>query len=148
MLSLKRTVKDFPKRYFIGVPIFVVFALSLVPFRVAIAQQPAQKTFSTPEEASHALFVAVEKDDEKALSVILGPDAKRLISSGDDIEDESNRTNFTQKYQEMHRLVNEPDGTTTLYVGAQNWPTPIPLVNKAGAWFFDTDAARTEILLR
>ena len=80
MLSLKRTVKDFPKRYCIGVPIFVVLALSLVPFRVAIAQQPGQTTFSTPEEASHALFVAVQKDDKKALSGILGPDAKQLIS--------------------------------------------------------------------
>jgi hypothetical protein len=149
MLSLKRTFKDFPKRYFIGVRIFVVLALwALVPFPLAIAQQPGQKTFSTPEEASHALFLAVQKDDEIGLSGILGPDARQLISSGDDIEDESNRTEFTQKYQEMHRLVNEPDGTTTLYVGTDNWPTPIPLVNKAGAWFFDTDAARTEILLR
>ena len=30
----------------------------------------------------------------------------------------------------MHRLVREPDGTTTLYIGAKNWPTPIPLVQK------------------
>jgi hypothetical protein len=149
MLSLKQNLEDFPRRYLIGVPIFVVFALwTLVPFRVAIAQQPGQKTFSTPEEASHALFVAVQKDDEEALLRILGPDARQLISSGDDIEDESNRTDFTRKFQEMHRLVNEPDGTTTLYIGAQNWPTPIPLVNKAGAWFFDTDAANTEILFR
>ncbi len=27
----------------------------------------------------------------------------------------------------------EPDGTTTLYIGAENWPTPIPLVNKGSA---------------
>jgi hypothetical protein len=149
MFSLKQNLEDFPRRYLVGAPNFVVFALwALVPFRVAIAQQPGQKTFSTPEEASHALFVAVQQDDEIALSGILGPDAKQLISSGDDIEDESNRTDFTEKYQEMHRLVNEPDGTTTLYVGTDNWPTPIPLVNKAGAWFFDTDAAKTEILLR
>jgi hypothetical protein len=149
MLSLKRNLKDVSTRYFIGIRIFVVLAIwALVPFRVAIAQQPGQKTFSTPEEASHALFVAVHKDDEKGLSGILGPDAKQLISSGDDIEDESNRTNFTQKFQEMHRLVNEPDGTTTLYIGTDNWPTPIPLVNKAGAWYFDTDAAKREILLR
>ena len=48
----------------------------------------------------------------------------------------------------MHRLVIEPDGTTTLYVGAKNWPTPIPLVHKDRAWYFDTDAGKKEILYR
>ena len=48
----------------------------------------------------------------------------------------------------MHRLVNEPDGTTLLYIGAENWPTPIPLVNKGGSWYFDTAAGKKEILYR
>jgi hypothetical protein len=48
----------------------------------------------------------------------------------------------------MHRLVEEPDGTTTLYIGAENWPTPIPLVHKADAWYFDTEAGKLEILFR
>jgi hypothetical protein len=121
---------------------------SSVSLRVAVAQQPGQKTFSSAEEASRALFVAVQKGDERDLLVILGPDAKQLTSSGDEIEDENSRSNFVQKYEEMHRLTNEPDGTTTLYIGAENWPTPIPLVDKAGAWYFDTDAAKDEILFR
>jgi hypothetical protein len=48
----------------------------------------------------------------------------------------------------MHRLVKEPDGTTVLYIGAENWPTPIPLANKGNLWYFDTDAGRKEILYR
>jgi hypothetical protein len=48
----------------------------------------------------------------------------------------------------MHRLVKEPDGTTTLYIGAKNWPTPIPLVQKGNSWYFDTDAGTREILYR
>jgi len=44
--------------------------------------------------------------------------------------------------------VKEPDGTTVLYIGAHNWPTPIPLVNKGDAWYFDTDAGKKEILYR
>ena len=48
----------------------------------------------------------------------------------------------------MHRLVKEPDGTTILYIGAKNWPTPIPLVNKDNSWFFDTEAGKKEILYR
>jgi len=42
---------------------------------------------------------------------VLGPDGKQIFSSGDEIEDAQNRANFVQRYQEMHRLVKEPDGT-------------------------------------
>ena len=42
----------------------------------------------------------------------------------------------------------EPDGTTTLYIGAENWPTPIPLMNNGSAWYFDTEAGKKEILFR
>ena len=79
---------------------------------------------------------------------ILGPDAKQIVSSGDDTQDAEGRANFVQKYQEMHRLVKEPDGTTTLYIGAENWPTPIPLMNKGSSWYFDTEAGKKEILYR
>ena len=48
----------------------------------------------------------------------------------------------------MHRLVREPDGSTVLYIGAENWPFPIPLVSKNGAWYFDSDTGKQEILLR
>lgn len=114
----------------------------------AMAQQPGQQTFSSPEEASMALFAAVQSNDKKALLDVLGPDARQLISSGDEAEDAHGRADFVQSYLEMHRLVREPDGTTTLYIGAKNWPTPIPLVQKASEWYFDTDAGKREILYR
>jgi hypothetical protein len=79
---------------------------------------------------------------------IFGPAGKQIVSSGDDAEDAQNRATFVQRYQEMHRLLREPDGTTTLYVGAHNWPTPIPLVNKGNIWYFDAEAAKKEILFR
>ena len=114
----------------------------------SMAQQPGQKTFSSADDASRALVTAAQSNDEKAMLNILGPDGKQIVSSGDDAEDAQTRANFVQKYQEMHRLVKEPDGTTTLYIGAENWPTPIPLVNKGTAWYFDTDAGKQEILFR
>jgi hypothetical protein len=114
----------------------------------SMAQQPGQKTFSSPQEASNALVTAMRNNDEKAMLDILGPGGKQIISSGDETEDAERRANFVQKYQEMSRLVKEPDGTTTLYIGAKNWPTPIPLVNKGSSWYFDTDAAKQEILYR
>ncbi len=114
----------------------------------ATAQQPGQKVFSSAEEASNALVAAAENNDEKSLITLLGRDGKDIVSSGDDTEDARNRANFVRAYREMHRLVIEPDGTTTLYVGAKNWPTPIPLVHKGRAWYFDTDAGKKEILYR
>jgi hypothetical protein len=114
----------------------------------SVAQQTGQKTFSSPEEASNALVTATQNNDEKAMLDILGPDGKQIVSSGDETEDAQNRANFTQKYQEMHRLVKEPDGTTVLYIGAHNWPLPIPLVSKGKAWYFDTEAGKEEILYR
>jgi len=119
-----------------------------VCFSVSMAQQPGQKTFSSAEDASNALVAATQSNDEKAMLDILGPDGKQIVSSGDDAEDAQSRANFVQRYQEMHRLVKEPDGTTVLYIGAHNWPTPIPLVNKGTSWYFDTEAGKKEILFR
>jgi Protein of unknown function (DUF2950) len=115
---------------------------------LSMAQQPGQKTFSSAEAATHALVSAMQSDDEKALLGVLGPDGKQIISSGDEVQDAHTRANFVQKYLEMHRLVHEPDGTTTLYIGAKNWPTPIPLVKQDNSWYFDTEAGKKEILYR
>ncbi len=133
---------NFPKSAVAAV--FLTACLSMT----SIAQQMGQKTFSSPEDASTALVTAAQNNDEKAMIEILGPDAKQIVSSGDDTEDTNNRANFVQRYKEMHRLVTEPDGTTTLYIGAENWPTPIPLVIKGNTWYFDTDAGKQEILYR
>jgi len=114
----------------------------------SIAQQQGQKTFSSPDEASNALVNAAQNNDEKGMLNILGPEGKQIVSSGDETEDAQNRANFVARYQEMHRLVKEPDGTIVLYIGAKNWPTPIPLVKKGSLWYFDTDAGKKEILFR
>jgi hypothetical protein len=114
----------------------------------AAAQQPGEKTFSSAAEASSALVAAAKAQDESALLEILGPDAKGIVSSGDAVEDKNHRDEFVQKYQQMHRLVMEPDGKTTLYIGAENWPTPIPLAHKGSSWYFDTAAGKQQILYR
>jgi len=118
-----------------------------VPTR-SMAQQPGQKTFSSAEEAANALVTAAQANDETMMLDILGPEGKQIVSSGDETEDANSRANFVKRYQEMHRLVKEPDGTTVLYIGARNWPAPISLVRKGNAWYFDTEAGKKEILYR
>lgn len=146
---MQRTKLDFNRFHCVNLSQLaaVVLLVGCFPGR-SVAQQPGQKTFSSAQEATEALVAAAKNNDEKALLDVLGPDAKQIVSSGDNVEDAQSRANFVQRYEEMHRLVNEPDGTTTLYAGAENWPMPIPLMNKGNSWYFDTAAGKKEILYR
>lgn len=112
------------------------------------AQQPGQQTFSSLVDAGRAIYAAAQSPGDHALMAVLGPAGNEIASSGDPAEDHEARTGFASKYQEMHRFVTEPNGTVMLIVGAENWPLPIPLIKKDGAWFFDTDAGKNEILFR
>jgi hypothetical protein len=114
---------------------------------LGLAQQSVQPAFPTAAAASQSLFQAVESDNEQAIASILG-EPTDLTSSADPGQDKVDRELFVQKYQEMHRLCGEPDGSVILYIGAENWPFPIALVKQSGAWRFDPEAGRKEVLFR
>lgn len=114
---------------------------------LSLAQQPNQTTFASAEEATTALFAAVHSNNEDAVAQVLGGN-KELTSSGDSLDDQHDRELFVEKFREMHRLVEEPDGTTALYIGAENWPFPVPLILRNGRWYFDADTGSKEILFR
>src|SRR5208282_4072647 len=147
---MQRTKLNFDKFHWANLSKLAAVAILLTGCLPAhsMAQQKGQKTFSSAEEASSAYVEAAQNNDAKALLEILGPEGKQIVSSGDEAEDAQSRANFVEKYQEMHRLVKEPDGSTVLYIGAKNWPTPIPLMSKGNMWYFDTEAGRQEILYR
>jgi len=111
------------------------------------AQEPGLPGFQSPAEASQTLFRAVQQNDGAAVERILGGPSE-LASSGDAAQDKLDREMFVQKYQEMHRLGRDADGSETLYIGAENWPFPIPLVQIKGAWHFDSVAGLKEVLFR
>ena len=104
--------------------LFSIAALALLLIGCVVArsaaQQAGQKTFPSPEEAAQALATAAQSNDTTAMLSILGPEGKQVISSGDPTEDAENHANFARKYQEMHRIVKEPDGSAVLYIGAEN----------------------------
>jgi hypothetical protein len=149
---MQRTKLNFDRFHCANLSLVAVVAILLTGCASShpgpMAQQPGQKTFSSADEAVSALVTAAQSNDEKAMLDILGPDGRQIVSSGDETEDAQGRANFVQRYQEMHRLVQEPDGATTLYIGAKNWPTPIPLMNNGNSWYFDTEAGKREILCR
>lgn len=115
----------------------------------ALAEGPAsQQVFNSPAAAAAALVTAAKSDDMNALGSILGSDAKEILSSGDPVADKNARDNFVTKYNEMHRPAYDDQGRVIIYLGAENWPLPIPLVKKDGAWMFDTASGKQELLYR
>jgi hypothetical protein len=126
----------------------VAFALLLAgSAQSSLARPPSQPTFPSPEQASGALFSAVERHDERAVTKILGAGSE-LVRSDDRVEDALDRERLVQKYQQMHRVVRETAGVTVLYIGAENWPFPVPLVLENGMWRFDADSGAREIQFR
>ena len=116
---------------------------------VQITEQPQGKSFPTPEAAAAAVYAAASRNDEKDLLNILGPGAKELIMWTDDAEvRKQHHEEFVHRYDQMHRLVREPDNTVALYVGSDNWPAPIPLVQYKGAWYFDAALGAQEVMYR
>jgi hypothetical protein len=120
-----------------------------VPTRYALTQAAAEKTFASPGDAVLALYNAVKSGDSQAIASIFGSRTDELVHTGDPVADKRMADDFIKRYEEMHRVVLEPDQTVTLYIGADNWPLPIPIAkNGNGAWYFNTDAGLEEILYR
>ncbi len=130
-------------------PRFVAGGLLLFLAVLCYAQQSNEKTFASPGDAVLALYNAAKSNDAQAMDAIFGSNAKAILNTGDPVADKNMVANFVRRYDQMHRVVIEPDGTVTLYVGADNWPSPIPIVkNNNGQWYFDTETGMKEILYR
>lgn len=114
------------------------------------APPPAQTSFATPKQAADALIQAAEGYDVPTLMKILGPDGKDLVSSADPVRDKSIATAFVAKAREKNAVVIDPKNSrrAILSVGDDDWPVPIPIVEKKGKWYFDTKAGREEMLFR
>jgi hypothetical protein len=110
---------------------------------------PSQTTFATPEEAGQALQDATRTEDDGSLLRILGAKSQAILYSGDPTVDKAALRSFAKKYDRMNRWVTMTDGSLVLYIGADNYPFPIPLVkNSSSKWYFNTAAGEDEVLAR
>jgi len=109
-----------------------------------------QKTFTTPKEAAEAFIKATENFDLPALREVLGPHGEDLVASEDAVQDKNRAAAFASKAREKNEIAIDPKNPklAILSVGNDDWPLPIPIVQKGGKWSFDTKAGREEILLR
>jgi hypothetical protein len=113
------------------------------------AAETPQTKFATPAEAGKALQSAVQAKDDTAVTQILGPKAKALVSSGDPAEDAAAADSFAKKYDRMNRWVSMTDGSQVLYIGADNYAFPIPLAqDPSSKWYFNAAAGDEELRTR
>ena len=134
----------------IALPLITAAILLLVMHPSGSGAQAAnEKTFSSPGDAVLALYKAMKAGDSAALNAILGNNAGKILRSGDEVADKTVLLTFVKHYDQMHRVVIEPDQSATLYIGPANWPMPISLVkNNSGSWYFNTEDGAKEILYR
>ncbi len=127
----------------------VVAGLGMAAATVASAQAaPGQTTFASASAAAAALVAACKSGDEDTLLKILGPAGKDLISSGDPVADKKSQQGFVKSYMTKHSLKAEAQGFEILVVGADDWPTPIPIVRDGERWYFDSVRGHDEIIDR
>jgi len=111
--------------------------------------QPTQKAFATPKEAVEALIQATEtlthcpKRDS-------WPGWRDLVSSEDPVQDKNNAIAFAARAAKKNDVAIDPKNSKvpSISVGSEDWPLPIPLVNKAGKWNFRHQGRLQEVLFR
>lgn len=114
----------------------------------ALSEARAQQTFNNAEAAADALAAAARAGDHKQVIAVLGPGSADIASSGDAVQDDETRKAFVAAYDAKHSIRREDGKPATLLIGQDDFPFPIPLVEKNGSWSFDTKTGREEILFR
>lgn len=146
MTVIKLRKQHLTRHLFTLLTMFLVLSAGGAAF--ATPTRNSQKSYSNPAEAAKALFTAVKKNDDKTLAGILGPGAEQLITSGDPVADRLSRERFICLYEEKNRLELISRGKAILSIGNADFPFPLPLIKKKGAWVFDSKAGKKEILSR
>ena len=127
-------------------PLLVVLGLALV---AGCARKAADdNAFDTPDAAVAAFVTALEQQDMPRLKALLGPASEDLLQSSDPVQDKHDREQFLSAFKARHSLVDDGTEGKTLVVGNEDWPMPIPLVQRDGKWSFDGEAGVDELIYR
>ena len=107
-----------------------------------------QPGFSSAQEAVDAAVAALEANDATRLVALLGPGSEDIVDTGDPVSNAAARTNFLEHYKARHALVAGDAGSMTLTVGDNDWPLPVPVVQRDGKWYLDGAAGADELVYR
>jgi hypothetical protein len=106
------------------------------------------RSFASAQEAVDAMVAALEAGDTAELRLLFGPGSDELISSGDDVADANDRATFIESYRARHELTADGADRMELEVGENDWPMPVPVVQRDGRWYLDGAAGEDEIIYR
>jgi hypothetical protein len=127
----------------------IAAALWLGVAQAAPASAPApQRNFASAEEATNALIAALRDHNEADLRAVLGPEADRVVDSGDRYADQELHQRFVALFDQKHTIEQKGPGRAEINVGPDDWPLPIPLVENNGRWNFDTKSGAQTIVDR
>ncbi len=105
--------------------------------------------FPDPKAAVAALLAACRSNDEVALRGIFGGEGSApLVSTGTAEADRERCARLVTAAQQMTRLDPVGPDALQLVVGSDDWPFPIPLVQDAQGWRFDTEHGAQEVVRR
>src|SRR5262245_34740111 len=96
--------------------------------QVGTTGKETQKTFGSPAEAGAAFHDAAKSGDQAALMAIFGPGVTEVVLSGDPVTDKNALAQFVTAYETMNRWGKINGGGQILYVGTENFPFPVPLL--------------------
>lgn len=117
-------------------------------FGVSAASAQEHRGFASAEEAVTSMVGVLEREDRTELGPILGPGSTGIVDSGDAVADAEALADFLERFKAKHALVADGEGQMILQVGENDWPLPIPLVEREGKWYFDGAAGAQEIVYR
>ncbi len=111
-------------------------------------QAPQLKGFPTPEAAADALTEAIRKQDDKAITAILGVDWHTLDTRQRLARTTNLRDQFLKAWDESHTIIQETPDKALVGAGKTGWVSPIPIVRQANEWRYDVEAGRVELEAR
>lgn len=116
----------------------------------AVTSTAGPQQFDTPKAAADALVAAAESFDVSALTLIFGPDGHDIVFSGEFAQDRRHATEFAAQAKQKTSVSVSPAGgkRAFLLVGNEDWPFPVPIVQKGAKWSFDSRAGKQELTYR
>ena len=84
----------------------------------------ARERFDSAEAAAKAIIDAADNRDFTRLSALLGPQATRILTSGDSAQDSAEQAEFTRLAHSKHRLEisSMHHNRAILAIGEEDWP--------------------------
>jgi hypothetical protein len=121
-----------------------------LPFLAVLTLSAQVKTFESPDAAAKAVIDAAGKNDIAALDAIFGANSKAILTSGDPKQDAQERAEFARVAHAKYQIEKDPMNhhRVILDVGPQDWPFPVPIVERDGKWSFESVEGEFEVRAR